>query len=129
MALRAGDMMRRRNRQRGRGAARRVRAALPAALLLLAGLAVAPHAGAAPATHVVVIEGLRFVPETLTLRRGDTVVWRNRDLVPHTVTAAGAFDSGSIAAQASWRRVITRTGTLAYVCTFHPSMKATLQVR
>ena len=108
---------------------RLVRNAVRAAVLLVSALAFMACAAAAPATHVVVIEGMRFVPETLMLHRGDTVVWRNRDLVPHTVTAAGVLDSGSLAAQASWRRVITRTGKLRYVCTFHPSMTATLEVR
>ena len=128
MALEIGRMTRGRDTVGARAVERLRRMALPAALLL-AGLAFVPEVVAAPTTHVVVIEGMRFVPETLALQRGDTVVWQNRDLVPHTVTAAGAFHSGSIAAGASWRRVITRTGTLAYVCTFHPSMKATLEVR
>jgi plastocyanin len=50
-----------------------------------------------------VIQGLLYVPETLTVRRGDVVVWINKDPFPHTVTAAGVFDSKSIAAGGSWR--------------------------
>ena len=45
-------------------------------------------------THTVTIEGMRFQPERLTVARGDTVVWVNKDLVPHTATSeAGGFDS------------------------------------
>jgi plastocyanin len=100
-------------------------------LVALAGAAAlfAPAMAAGPRTYTVVMEGIRFVPETLEVQRGDTVEWVNRDVVPHTVTAAGAFDSGSIAPEARWKRVMGRAGTVAYVCTFHPTMKATLTVR
>ena len=96
------------------------------------GAARTPATGpASPAarTHTVVIEGLRFLPPTLAVERGDIVVWQNNDLVPHTATAAGSFDSGLIAAGASWHHVMTKVGTLPYVCTFHPTMKAILEVR
>lgn len=85
---------------------------------------------AAQSTYVVTIENMRFVPESLTVRRGERVVWVNKDLFPHTATAgAQAFDSGSIAANASWTYVADKPGDYAYGCTFHPTMKATLVVR
>jgi plastocyanin len=37
----------------------------------------------------------------LTVKNGDTVVWRDRDSFPHTVTARGAFDSHNIGAYGS----------------------------
>ena len=79
-------------------------------------------------THEVVIQGLLYVPETLTVRAGDVVVWVNKDPFPHTVTAAGAFDSGSIAAGKSWRFTAKKAGTYPYLCTLHTTMKATLRV-
>jgi plastocyanin len=79
-------------------------------------------------THRVTIAALKYVPESLTVHRGDTVVWLNDDPFPHTVTAAGAFDSGSIPAGASWRFVARRAGTFGYVCSLHSNMKATLTV-
>ena len=97
--------------------------------LALAGVWGSSTAQAAPQTHTVVIDNMRFTPDTLTLRRGDRVVWRNNDLVPHTATAAKVFDSGSIAPGQSWSTVVRKTGTLPYVCSFHPGMKATLQVQ
>ena len=78
--------------------------------------------------HRVTIAALKYVPESLAVHRGDTVVWLNDDPFPHTVTAAGAFDSGSIPAGASWRFVARRTGTFGYVCSLHSNMKATLIV-
>jgi plastocyanin len=83
---------------------------------------------ATPATHTVVIEGVKFEPETLTVKRGETVVWVNKDPFPHTVTAKGAFDSHDIAAGKSWKYTARKAGEYAYVCTLHPNMKGTLKV-
>ncbi len=99
-----------------------------AALAFLVAAAALPAAAAA-ATHTVTIEGMKFVPAELTVKKGDRVVWKNQDVVPHTATAAGAFDSRSIAAGKSWSHVVRKPGRHAYVCTFHPGMKATLVVQ
>jgi plastocyanin len=102
-----------------------------ARLLALASLvtAAALPVAAAAATHTVTIEGMKFAPETLTVKKGDRVVWKNKDVVPHTATAKGAFDSRSIAAGKSWSYVARKPGRHGYVCTFHPGMKATLVVQ
>ena len=86
-------------------------------------------AGATAQTQTVVIEGFKFNPPVLTLHRGDRIVWRNKDLVPHTATSHGLFDSRSIAPGNSWTYVARKSGTLAYVCTFHPTMQASLTVQ
>lgn len=83
--------------------------------------------GAAQAPEVR-IEGMVFAPATLTVRHGDTVTWHNKDLVPHTATAAGRFDSGTVAPGARWTRTMDIPGRHDYVCTFHPTMKATVVV-
>jgi len=80
-------------------------------------------------THTVVMDGTRFIPDTVTVKRGDRVVWVNKDPFPHTVTAARAFDSKSIAAGDSWSYVARESGEFAYVCTLHPGMKGTLIVQ
>ena len=81
-------------------------------------------------THTVTIEGMRFQPEVLTVSRGDTIVWVNKDLVPHTATSkAGGFDSKTIQADESWTYTPPTRGDYAYICTFHPAMKATVRVR
>jgi plastocyanin len=91
----------------------------------------AAGAVAGPATHQVRIEGMQFNPPTLAVAPGDQVVWENADLVPHTATAADghAFDSGAIAPGAAWSLVAPASGRFAYVCTLHPTMKATLIVQ
>jgi plastocyanin len=81
-------------------------------------------------THTVTIEGMRFQPERLTVARSDTVVWVNKDLVPHTATSdGGGFDSKIIQAEKSWTFTPKKKGEFAYICTFHPTMKAMLFVK
>ena len=100
-----------------------------AAVLIAASFAYGSAAIAAkPVTHNVVIEGVKYAPETLTVKRGETVVWVNKDPFPHTVTAKGAFDSHDIAAGKSWKYTARRAGEYVYICTLHPNMKATLKV-
>ena len=83
-----------------------------------------------PAVHTVVIDATRFSPAVLHVRAGDTIVWRNDDMFPHTATSRdGGFDSGSIAPGSSWRHTVgAGTGTTSYVCTYHPTMKGVLEV-
>jgi plastocyanin len=105
----------------------------PALALLVAAwpLVAAPArpARAAPRGHPVEIRAFQFAPATLTVRVGDTLAWTNHDMVPHTVAAPGSWDSGSIAANATWRYTASRAGRFDYACAFHPGMKATLVVR
>ena len=103
----------------------------PACALALAFAFGAGVVQAAPQTHTVLIENMRFSPEALAVHPGDRIVWRNNDLVPHTATATAAkvFDSGSIAPGQSWSTVVRQKGKVPYVCTFHPGMNATLTVQ
>jgi plastocyanin len=81
-------------------------------------------------THTVIMEGMAFRPKVITVAAGDTIVWVNRDLVPHTATSeAGGFDSKTIQADESWTHTAATNGDFTYVCTFHPAMTATLRVR
>jgi plastocyanin len=85
--------------------------------------------GADTKTHTVTIEGMRFQPESLTVAAGDTIIWINRDPVPHTATSeAGGFDSKDIQADKSWRHTVRKRGDFTYICTFHPTMKGILRV-
>jgi putative membrane protein len=81
-------------------------------------------------THTVTIERMRFQPETLTVSPGDTVVWINKDLVPHTATSeTSGFDSKTIEVNQSWKHTVRTTGDITYLCAFHPTMRGLLHVR
>ena len=77
------------------------------------------------------IQGLTFSPETIEIRKGETVEWENKDLTPHTVTSQGGseLNSGSLEAGASWSHTFPQTGTFPYYCTFHDEMKGTIIVK
>lgn len=64
----------------------------------------------------------------MTIKRGDTAAWINKDPFPHTVTAKRVFDSRDIAASRSWKYMARKAGEFAYICTLHPTMKGTLKV-
>ena len=87
-----------------------------------------PLAAARGAVHTIVIEGSSYTPAALSVRKGDTIVWVNKDPFPHTVTAPGAFDSHSIAANRSWRYAARVPGEYGYTCTLHPNMKGNLKI-
>ena len=87
--------------------------------------ATAAHAG----EHAVIMDGVKFEPPALTVSRGETVVWTNKDPFPHTVTAQGVFDSHEIAAGKSWKLTPRKPGVYEYVCTLHPGMRGTLTVK
>lgn len=96
---------------------------------LAAGASRPPLPGTA-GRHTVIIEGMRFHPGTVVVRRGERITWINRDLFPHTVTAAGGgFDSHAIGPGGSWTYVPTKPGEYDYRCTFHPTMKGKVVVR
>src|SRR5262245_38672372 len=106
-------------------------AAVSRSLIVAVMAAVTGAAGCAspPRSYTVTIDGLRYQPESLTLRVGDSVVWVNQDPFPHTATSAGSFDSHTIDVGKSWTFKTTTAGNLSYACTFHPTMKGTLVVK
>lgn len=112
----------------------RPRIAAAAAILGFALVSVAalpqgqPHAAR---RHVVEISGVAFHPEVLEVGWGDTVVWINQDLVPHTATAEGAaaWTTAALATGDSGQFIPHRAGEYRYVCKFHPTMHGKLIVR
>jgi len=114
------------------------------ALSLVAGLGACAHDGPAyseaPAGVAVVdmTSGLKYVPATVTIKSGQTVQWRNKAFMSHTVTddpaavkdaahvalpaGAAAFDSGDIKPGAVWSHAFTTPGTYRYVCKPHEGM-------
>ncbi len=103
--------------------------ALLSAALPGAGTWAVEEPAAQPRTHTVLIKGFKFVPPTLEVNAGDTVIWRNEDIAPHTATAEKIFDSGQLNKGESWRYVAKTQGSFSYICDFHPSMKGRLVVR
>ena len=77
------------------------------------------------------IANFAFSPASVTIAKGTTVTWTNKDSASHTVTSttgATAFASGTIAAGKSFANTFDVAGTWTYKCYFHPSMTATVIV-
>ena len=101
-------------------------AAVVATIILIPGL----EAKAADARRIVVeIRGFQFIPEAPVVNSGDVVVWKNMDLVPHTVTSNDdSWESGLIAAGAEWETVISVDMIQEYHCSYHSSMTGRLTI-
>jgi plastocyanin len=82
----------------------------------------------AAVTHTIVIRQMEFSPATLTVHPGDSIEWKNDDVVAHTATAS-TFDSGSIAPGQRWRHTFTQSSSNAFHCIFHPHMKGTIIIQ
>lgn len=81
------------------------------------------------ATHHISIQSFSFVPQTVVVQTGDSVIFTNNDSAPHTATAvAGQFDSGNLNSGATWGTIISATSSVSYVCQYHSSMTGLLQV-
>ena len=103
-----------------------------AAALVLGLCSLGPSAACArkPVSYTVTVDASRFEPGSLTVAPGDVVIWINKDIIPHTATSpSGAFDSGELPLGQSWTYRPKETGEFAYVCAFHPTMKAVLRVK
>ena len=118
----------------GRGTRGRYRIAAVAAILVL----VVASASALPRTrqlaarrHLVAMTGIAYQPGELEVSRGDTIVWINRDLVPHTATADGksGWSSATLVPGDSGRFIPSHRGEWRYHCQFHPTMRGKLIVR
>ena len=75
------------------------------------------------------ISGFAFDPKRLEIHAGDTVVWVNEDIAPHTATAVdGSWDTSTLETGMEARVVFGSPGDVDYVCAFHPHMTGTISV-
>src|SRR6516164_10062817 len=78
----------------------------------------------------VVIAHFAFAPASIEVDAGDTVVFTNRDIVPHTATAIdGSWTTTDIASGKSEVIVMPANGDGAYFCKYHPTMKGRLIIK
>jgi plastocyanin len=107
----------------------RNRALFPAAMLAvvfaLSGASV-PVSAEEVEIHV---DNFTFSPQTLTVAKGTTVVWVNRDDTPHRIVAVkNQFKSPVIDTDERFRWTFTEAGSYAYFCSMHPHMTGTVTV-
>jgi len=99
--------------------------------LLLALVALIPMSAQAtppaPRTLVVSIAKMKFGAIPAGLRRGDAILWINRDIFRHTATATGLFDV-DLEPGAQAKSVLTASGKFTVKCKYHPGMSASLAI-
>ena len=76
-----------------------------------------------------------YIPATLNISAGTTVIWENNDAAAHLATSGtpdggpdGVFDSGMIMGGATYEYEFTETGEFVYYCLVHPWMVGTVVV-
>jgi plastocyanin len=80
-----------------------------------------------PRTVSVAIDKLAYGRIPPGLRVGDTILWINRDIFRHTVTAPGHFNL-DLAAGTKGRMTLGKAGIFPFTCKYHPGMKGILKV-
>lgn len=99
-----------------------------AAALAILPLAGEPAAAAAPRTHRIEILNMRFGTAPADIKAGDTIVWVNHDLVPHTATARNRSFDVVVPAHGSATTVVRQAGAISFYCRYHPGMHGNLVV-
>ena len=96
-----------------------------------AGLALASVAGAKKRpTRTVLIQGFKFKPAKITIKRGTRVIWINKDSTQHTATANNgkSFNSGLLRKGERYSHRFKRAGKKGYHCRPHPFMRGSVTV-
>ncbi len=120
---------------------RAILALIAAGALVLAGCGddgESDAAGAAVPTTVEIVDG-RYDPEKVRVLVGEAVTWVNLDGgVLHTAQTKSRedggwreeedFDTHTLTWEEPYTVTFHKPGTFAYYCSFHPSMKGTVEV-
>ncbi len=78
----------------------------------------------------IVIENMQFNSSDVTVSLGRKILWINKDLVPHTVTADNkSFNSPVILPGKSWTFKPLKKGSVSYSCSLHPVMHGKFTVK
>jgi plastocyanin len=89
-------------------------------------------ASAAPEhTEQVYIDNFTFSPAMITVSAGTTVIWMNRDDIPHTVVSSDGKTLKSHALDSDDKYFFTfdTAGEYSYFCSLHPHMQGTVIVK
>jgi plastocyanin len=96
--------------------------------LLVALVACSDDENGDPASNEVGMSPTSFIPAQLTIKAGETVVWKNTDSILHTVTSNDGLFNENVQPGATFSYTFTAAGTYNYVCTLHPGMNGTIIV-
>jgi len=99
----------------------------------LMALTLGTASAAAPvAKPAITISHYSFQPGTLTVTKGSTVIWINKDDDVHTIKSTDgpeAFSSPALDNGKQFGMTFHHAGTYHYVCSVHPFMRGVIVVR
>jgi plastocyanin len=98
------------------------------AAVVLAAAALGQHVWAKGRAEIA-MKNVAFTPAQVTVQVGDTVAWDNADIVAHTATSTEAGFDLSVAPGGKASAILTRPGTFAYLCRYHPNMRGQIVVK
>ncbi len=104
--------------------------AVVVAMLFIGSTRVSANDQTSAATAEVKIDNFTFGPQTITVPAGTTVIWTNKDDIPHTsVSTEGVFKSKVLDTDEKFSYTFTKPGTYPYYCTIHPKMTGQIVVK
>ncbi len=80
--------------------------------------------GSTPAAVVDATDQDVFSPETVTIKVGQVVEWKNTGIQSHSVTftSDSAISEALLSSGKTWEIKFTKAGSFAYECTFHVAL-------
>jgi len=82
-----------------------------------------------PTTHVINMDMMMYEEEggfsnpAITIKKGDSITWKNMGSMAHTVTSDnGVFDSGNMDTNEMFTYTFNEIGEFPYNCTYHMMM-------
>lgn len=82
-----------------------------------------------PGKNEVFMRNTAFTPSSITVTKGSSVKWTNKDDMTHTVTSDnGLFDSGDKNLNETFTHLFDSLGTFSYHCNTHSGMTGTVIV-
>jgi 3',5'-cyclic AMP phosphodiesterase CpdA len=109
---------------------RQAAAALPSAAQSQKTQQGTPQSTTSAQTVQASIDNFSFTPKDLTVKTGTTVVWTNKDDIPHTVTSDdNKFASPVLDTNQRFEFTFASAGNFTYYCRMHPKMTGRIIVQ
>jgi len=82
----------------------------------------------AASTTQVQMKDFKFQPDSITIKKGDTITWTHPGPASHTVKFADS-ESSILKNGSSYSKTFNQAGTFPYECGIHPYMKGSVTVK
>ena len=100
-------------------------------LLIVVSIAFSSGTFAGGDSPQVIIKDFKFIPQEITIKRGQAIIWENREKRQyHSVwfEASGEEEPDYIFPDETYEREFEKSGTFPYRCGPHPKMIGTVHV-